>query len=312
MRGVRPAGQAREHTVERALHRAAADQRADGDDAHLRRLRARRGSPGTARIGWIETYGLLGATTIASARVERLEDAGGRRARRPRPRRRARRPRPRAVARRTTPGTGTCPAGVTTSVRSAVVRRGQEPRREARRATSRAVTAESGSPRRSACVRTRWSPRSRSPSRNQPSPPHSRSRLERAPASRRRAPSRAPRRSGRRARRGRSRGRARRGGRAPRRRRRRCRSPSARRASRTSCSPRASFAPPTPPERQTTFTVRWRPAAPRVRDPARAPSALEVGAACRRRRRGSGASSSSKSRPSAAACARNGAALPGP
>ena len=58
----------------------------------------------------------------------------------------------------------------------------------------------------------------------------------------------------RRGRRGRSRGRARRRARAPRGRRRRCRRSSARPAPSTSCSPAASLAPPTPPERRTTFT----------------------------------------------------------
>ena len=57
---------------------------------------------------------------------------------------------------------------------------GGAPRRPSA-AARRAVTAESGSPARSACVRTRWSPRSRSPSANQPSPPSSRHGLERVP-----------------------------------------------------------------------------------------------------------------------------------
>ena len=47
--------------------------------------------------------------------------------------------------------------------------------------TSAAVTAESGCPSRSACVRTRCSPRSRSPSMNQSSPPQLPGRLEGAP-----------------------------------------------------------------------------------------------------------------------------------
>ena len=88
-------------------------------------------------------------------------------------RRRARRPRPRAGARRTTPGTANVPAGVTTSVRSGSSVAGRSRVREPGRLDERAVTAESGSPARSACVRTRWRPMSRSPSRNQPSPPHS-------------------------------------------------------------------------------------------------------------------------------------------
>ena len=201
--GVVPPAMRAEHTVERALDGAAADQRADGDA----RGRCARSSasriPATARIGWIETYGLLGATTIASAsRIASRTPGRG-------PRglgaveHASRRPRPRAGGRRTTPGTANVPAGVTTSVRSAVVGRRQQPRREARRLGERAVTAESGSPSRSACVRTRCSPMSRSPSLNQPSPPHA-SRPTRAPArSRRRGPSRAPRRSARRARRAR-------------------------------------------------------------------------------------------------------------
>ena len=118
------------------------------------------------------TYGLLGAIRIASAAAS-ASSTPGRGARRlgafeadrRRPRRGGR-------ARRTTPGTGRRRQGVSSQVRSRSSVAGQEPRARARRAAaSRAVTAESGSPRRSACVRTRCRPRSRSPSRNQSSPP---------------------------------------------------------------------------------------------------------------------------------------------
>jgi hypothetical protein len=83
------------------------------------------------------------------------------------------------------------------------------------------VTADSGSPARSACVRTRCRPRSRSPSANQSLAAELAHRLERAPRLAGPAPAAFLVGDGRRARRGSSRGRARRGGRAPRRRRRR-------------------------------------------------------------------------------------------
>ena len=64
------------------------------------------------------------------------------------------------------------PAGVTTWVRTRSSVAGRR-RVETPAASVRLlVAAESGSPRRSACVRTRWSPRSRSPSWNHASPPH--------------------------------------------------------------------------------------------------------------------------------------------
>ena len=91
-----------QHAVERALDRPPADQRrstADRARAPARAARAR--TPGTARIGPIETSGFDGAMTIASLAPERGQHAG-RRARaarapassmrrtRPRPRRRTR------------------------------------------------------------------------------------------------------------------------------------------------------------------------------------------------------------------------------
>ena len=76
---------------------------------------------------------------------------------------------------------GKLPAGVSIQVRrrSSVAGRiaGSIPSARA----SRAVTADKGSPSRSACVRTRWRPRSRSPSRNQSSPPRARDGRERLP-----------------------------------------------------------------------------------------------------------------------------------
>ena len=59
MRRGRPADEPLHHPVERAADGEAADQRADGDDATLRASSAAR-MPGTARIGWMETNGLLG------------------------------------------------------------------------------------------------------------------------------------------------------------------------------------------------------------------------------------------------------------
>ena len=150
------------------------------------------------------------------------------------------------------------PAGVSIQVRrrSSVAGRiaGSIPSARA----SRAVTAESGSPARSACVRTRWRPRSRSPSRNQSSPPRADDRCRAPPTSRRPGPSRAPRRGGLRGRRGCCRGRARPTSRAPRGRRRRCRRSSDLRRPAASTRPRAKRAPPTPPERSTTFTAAGR------------------------------------------------------
>ena len=146
-------------------------------------------------------------------------------------------------------------------------------------------------------MRTRWRPRSRSPSRNQSSPPSVGDGLERVPASRRRGPSRAPRRAARRARRGCCRGRARRqaehlevvadvadDGHA-------------RRLDRARRARARSGAPPTPPERSATFIggrasergLRARP------DPQR--RAARDRRACRRRRRGSGSRPRRRRRP---------------
>ena len=130
--------------------------------------------PGTARIGWIETNGLLGAITIASA----------------------------AAIASSTPGAGRARLGTVVDERVdlVLVPPGDEPLLEGERAlgrdevraepvvgrrqraasrgpprsSGRAVTADSGSPSRSACERTRWRPMSRSPSMNQPSPPQAR------------------------------------------------------------------------------------------------------------------------------------------
>ena len=64
--GRRAACEPLQHPVGRAFHRFATDQRADGDAGDVRRAIASRISA-TARIGPIETYGLLGASTIRSA-----------------------------------------------------------------------------------------------------------------------------------------------------------------------------------------------------------------------------------------------------
>ena len=126
----------------------------------------------TARIGPSETYGLLGANTIASAsRIASSTPGAGRASSAP--------------ANETASTSSSCrlptnhswnenaPAGVVTCVRSGSSVAGTMRLVTPAAVASLPVTAESGSPLRSACVRTRWSPRSRSPSRNQPSPPHS-------------------------------------------------------------------------------------------------------------------------------------------
>ena len=68
---------------------------------------------------------------------------------------------------------GSSPAGVASHVRRRSSVAGSSAGSSPKARAIRAVTAESGSPRRSASVRTRWTPRSRSPSRNQLSPPSS-------------------------------------------------------------------------------------------------------------------------------------------
>ena len=127
------------------------------------------------------TYGLLGAISdqVGRRRAPRARRARARASRRPRSGRR--RPRPGGRARRTTPGTGSSPAGVSSHVRSRSSVAGSSASSTPSARASRAVTAESGSPRRSASVRTRCRPMSRSPSRNQSSPPSSRYGLERVP-----------------------------------------------------------------------------------------------------------------------------------
>ena len=77
MRRARPADEPQHHAVERAANGEAADQRADGDGAGRSGL-DRGADSGTARIGWIETKGLLGAITIGVGRGERLEHPGRR------------------------------------------------------------------------------------------------------------------------------------------------------------------------------------------------------------------------------------------
>jgi len=62
------------------------------------------------------------------------------------------------------------PAGVSTHVRRASSVAGSNVRGNPKAVASLPVTVERGSPRRRACVRTRWRPRSRSPRRNHVSP----------------------------------------------------------------------------------------------------------------------------------------------
>ena len=77
MRGRRPADEPLHHPVERPR---TARPPISGLTATQRTLRASIAArmPGTARIGWTETNGLLGAITIASAAASACEDAGGR------------------------------------------------------------------------------------------------------------------------------------------------------------------------------------------------------------------------------------------
>ena len=153
----RSAGEPGEHPVGRALHRAASDQRADGDARHAAALerfadrRRRRGSARSTRTG-------------CSARSA---------ARRPRrsPRRTPGAGAAASAPSKRTPSTSSrCPRATNHSwngnepaaCRStcAAARRSRAaaaPRRRTRRA-SRAVTVESGSPARRAAVRTRWMP----------------------------------------------------------------------------------------------------------------------------------------------------------
>ena len=114
-------------------------------------------------------------------RVERLEHAGRGARLGARPRSGRRRPRRGARARRTTPGTGTSrPASRRTCAGG---RRSPAAARTRARARARAARSpsESGAPARSACVRTRCRPMSRSPSRNHASPPSVAAGRERVP-----------------------------------------------------------------------------------------------------------------------------------
>ena len=141
-----------------------------GLTATQRTLRAARprGSASTARIGPMDRYGLLGARTIASA------------SRAPRARRRPARLGGAVVVDRVDvvgvaapdePLLETKrPAGVTTCVRKRSSVAGTIVVARPTRSVSRRSRRER-TPLRSACVRTRWRPRSRSPSRNQSSPP---------------------------------------------------------------------------------------------------------------------------------------------
>ena len=106
----RPARHAREHTVERALDRAATDQRAHGDAASAtRRERLPDRRDGEDRAERDVRVARRDHDRVGVA--NRLEHAG-RRARLVRAvERRRRRPRPRAACRRTTPGTRTRPRG---------------------------------------------------------------------------------------------------------------------------------------------------------------------------------------------------------
>ena len=125
----------------------------------------------TARIGPIERYGLLGAKRMPSAASSAARTPGAASA--------SSAPsystRVHVVAMTPTdePLLEREPPGGREDVRAqAIVGRRKDPRADARRALRRsAVISDSGVPSRSARVRTRWSPMSRSPSRNQSSPP---------------------------------------------------------------------------------------------------------------------------------------------
>ena len=176
---------------------------------------------------------------------------------------------------------GNAPAGVVDDRAQPVVGRGEQRGCRARRArASRAVTAESGSPATQGLRAHEVQPEVAVAEPEPVLAAEAATRSRARSTSRRRGPSRAPRRRGRRARRGRCRGRARRGGRAPRGRRRRSRSRSARRLEHGR-EPAAKRAPPTPPARRATFTAPASAAC--VCGPARSRGAQS--SACRGRRR---------------------------
>ena len=124
----------------------------------------------TARIGSIETNGLLGARRSRSAAAIASSTPGaGVAVSAPSKRTASTSSRcPRATNHS---WNGNSPAGVSIHVRRRSSVAGSSGASTPNAAASRAVTLESGSPMRSACVRTRCRPRSRSPSWNHASPP---------------------------------------------------------------------------------------------------------------------------------------------
>ena len=124
----------------------------------------------TARIGPIETYGLLGASRIRSAPPIASSTPGAARASSS-PSKRTASTSSRCPRATNHSWNGNLPAGVSSQVRSRSSVAGSSRAATRSAFASRAVTPESGSPARKACVRTRWRPRSRSPSANQSSPP---------------------------------------------------------------------------------------------------------------------------------------------
>ena len=263
VRRRRAAREPREHPVGRALDRTAADQRADRDARHAAPLERERESSSTARIGPIETYGLLGAITTTSAASSASSTPG----------RGTRIGRPRvvdgvhlvAVAAFDEPGL---------EREGAVGRLEERPQGRVGRREQRAAEAEGRrKPRRHLRERNALAQELR-PHEVQPdvavAEPEPRLAAEVARGrrarsrSRRHAPSRAPRRPRPRARRARCRGRARRGARAPRRRRRRCRSPSRRAGRRPRRRPAGSARRRRRPRARSTFTRPLRGAASRA------------------------------------------------
>ena len=116
------------------------------------------------------TYGLLGAIAIRSASASASSTPGAGRASSA-PSKRTPSTSSRCACRRTTPGTGNSPAGVASQVRSRSSVAGSSAGASSERSRELAGDAESVSPARSFCVRTRCSPMSRSPSWNHVSPP---------------------------------------------------------------------------------------------------------------------------------------------
>ena len=138
-------------------------------DGTRRRSTAARTSS-TARIGQMLMNGLLGQTTIRSAcSIASTTPDAGVASSSPSKRTRS----TSSVWRRATNHSwnGNEPSGVSIQVRRRSSVAGSSRASTPNAAASRAVTAESGSPAASAWLRTRCSPRSRSPSMNQLSPP---------------------------------------------------------------------------------------------------------------------------------------------